>query len=63
MLFRSDIVTLGPAPCIVSKRRGFYMWNLYYKAADPVAAGDFLRERIETFGKSGVLITVDVDPR
>jgi len=54
---------LGPAPCLVSKRHGQYLWNLYFKAADVMAANEMLRSQLKSFDKRGVRITVNVDPR
>lgn len=60
---KAGIDVLGPAPCIVSKRRNLFLWNLYYKAEDAVMMNKFLRERLENFSRQGVMVTVDVDPR
>lgn len=53
----------GPAPCIVSQRRGQFLWNLYYKGDDVLRLNAFLREKISDFDSKGVRITVDADPR
>jgi primosomal protein N' (replication factor Y) (superfamily II helicase) len=58
-----DIGILGPAPCIVSKRRGMFLWNLYYKGKDALAMNAFLKNHLKFLSKSGVWITLDVDPR
>ncbi len=53
----------GPAPCIISKRRGQFLWNLFYKGENVLRMNAFLREKIGDFDSKGVRITVDVDPR
>ena len=53
----------GPAPCIVSKRRGRFLWNLFYKGDDILRMNAFLREKIGDFDQKGIRMTVDVDPR
>jgi len=53
----------GPAPCLVSKRRGFFMWNIFYKGHDILSMNKFLKAEIKKFDRRGVNITVDVDPR
>lgn len=57
------IAILGPAPCLVSKRRGQFYWNLFYKGRNLLSVNYFLRDRLRSFDKRGVRITVDVDPR
>jgi len=59
----SGVEILGPAPSIVSKRRGYFLWNLFYKANDSKTLINFLRHHIGEFDKKGVQITVDIDPR
>ena len=54
---------MGPAPCLVSKRYGQYLWNLYLKVGDLLKANIWLKEELQSFGRQGVKITVDVNPR
>jgi primosomal protein N' (replication factor Y) len=54
---------MGPAPCLVSKERGLYRWNLYWKGPTAEEAVRVLKKTLEGFSKSGVLLTVDVDPQ
>ncbi|MBI3316056.1 MAG: primosomal protein N', partial [Candidatus Omnitrophica bacterium] len=54
---------MGPAPCLVSKERGLYRWNLYLKGVTAEAAVEALKKALEGFAKSGILLTIDVDPQ
>jgi primosomal protein N' (replication factor Y) len=58
-----NITILGPAPCLVSKRRNFYLWNLHYRAEDVFCVNDILRQALNKLDRTGVMITIDVDPR
>lgn len=55
--------TMGPAPALSSKEKGNFRWNLYVKGPDSAALIVFLRGVLSTFKKTGVTLTVDIDPQ
>ncbi len=57
------IKTLGPAPCLTSKEKGQFRWNLYLKGPDPDAALSALKKALAVFKKTGTTLTVNVDPQ
>jgi primosomal protein N' (replication factor Y) len=54
---------LGPAPCLISKRYGRFLWNLYYKTSDVLKTIPILNEVMRQFDKQGISIAMDVDAR
>ena len=54
---------LGPAPCLISKERGLYRWNLLIKTPGVAQTNPILREALHRFKSSGIFIVVDVDPQ
>jgi primosomal protein N' (replication factor Y) len=54
---------LGPAPCLVSKERGQYRWNLYFKGPFIEQMVPVLKQTLRDFKKSKVRLTFDVDPQ
>src|SRR3989338_625892 len=59
----TPIKTLGPAPCLVSKEKGQFRWNLYLKGPSVEIINPVLRAAIQEFKKIKVSFTVDVDPQ
>ena len=58
-----DIQVLGPAPAIVSKIRGKFLWNVLFKGKDIQKLIRGLREVLRDFRRyKGVKLTIDVDP-
>ncbi len=54
---------VGPAPEFISKIKGQFRWNLLLKGEDPAAICGFIDKALDNLkGKSGLIITVDVDP-
>ncbi|MDD4879088.1 MAG: primosomal protein N' [Candidatus Omnitrophica bacterium] len=54
---------VGPAPEFISKIKGQFRWNLLLKGEDPAAVCGFIDKALDNLkGKSGLIITVDVDP-
>ncbi len=54
---------LGPAPCLNSKEKGQFRWNIFLKSPDAKTLGEELRLCLRDFKKSGVTLTVNVDPQ
>ena len=55
---------VGPAPEFISKIKGQFRWNLLLKGEDPKAICGFIDKALDNLrGKSGLIITVDVDPQ
>ena len=54
---------LGPAPCLISKESGDFLWNLYFKGPDVWAMHRLLQEAFKNFQRSKVALTLDVDPQ
>lgn len=54
---------LGPAPCLVSKERGLFRWNLYVKGPSIETVNPPLRLALQEFKRQGTLLTIDVDPQ
>lgn len=59
----TPIRTLGPAPCLISKEKGQFRWNLYLKGPSTEIINPLLRAAIRDFKKIKVAFTVDVDPQ
>ncbi|MBF0254827.1 MAG: hypothetical protein HQL11_06880, partial [Candidatus Omnitrophica bacterium] len=53
----------GPAPCVVSKNRGLFLWNLLVKMDSVEASRPALERAIARAGRMRTRITLDVDPR
>ena len=60
---KRSIDILGPAPCLISKRRGYFLWNMYYRGDEVLGMNILLKEAMKTFNRQGVYLTIDVDPR
>ena len=57
------IEMVGPAPEFISKIKGQFRWNLLLKGEDPGTVCGFIDKALDNLkGKSGLIITVDVDP-
>ncbi|MBI4352879.1 MAG: primosomal protein N' [Candidatus Omnitrophica bacterium] len=54
---------MGPAPCLVSKEKGLFRWNLYLKGPSIPEMGAWLKETLREFQKSRTVLTIDVDPQ
>jgi primosomal protein N' len=54
---------LGPAPCVISKERGQFRWNLYVKGPTVPELNAWLLERLKSFKKVKITLTIDVDPQ
>lgn len=59
----TPIQQMGPAPCLVSKEKGQFRWNLYLKGPSVESIHPLLREALKEFKKIKVAFTVDVDPQ
>ena len=59
----SKVKTLGPAPCLTSKEKGMFRWNLYLKGPDPETVLGVLKKALSVFKKTGTTLTVNVDPQ
>ncbi|MBI2095713.1 MAG: hypothetical protein HYT89_06055 [Candidatus Omnitrophica bacterium] len=53
----------GPAPCLLSKEKGNYHWNLYLKTKSAEEIRPLIVEVLSGFKKTKVRLTVDVDPQ
>ena len=54
---------VGPAPEFISKIKGQFRWNLLLKGEDPRIICGFIDKALDNLkGKSGLIISVDVDP-
>ncbi len=54
---------LGPAPCLVSKEKGLYRWNLYVKGPSIQEINPLLKKVLAEFKCLKVTLTVDIDPQ
>ncbi len=59
----SKFKIMGPAPCLVSKERGEYRWNLYLKGPSIEEINPVLKAVLHEFKKVKVRATIDVDPQ
>lgn len=59
----AQFTVMGPAPCLISKERGEFRWNLYLKGASAEEINPALREVLGEFKKTKVRLTIDVDPQ
>jgi primosomal protein N' (replication factor Y) len=55
--------TMGPAPCLISKERGEFRWNLYLKGPSIEAMNPFLKDVLAEFKRTKTRLTIDVDPQ
>jgi primosomal protein N' (replication factor Y) len=55
--------TLGPAPCLVSKEKGLFRWNLYLKGPSIEEINPLLKKTLAEFKRLKVTLTVDIDPQ
>ena len=54
---------LGPAPCLVSKERGLFRWNLYFKGPMIERMIPILKKAVADFKKVKTTFAFDVDPQ
>lgn len=54
---------LGPAPCLISKERGFYRWNFYLKGPTAEAIRPVFLTAMKEVKFVKALLTIDVDPQ
>lgn len=54
---------LGPAPSLNSKEKGQFRWNVFLKSPDAKVLGESLRRCLQDFKKTGMTLTVNVDPQ
>jgi primosomal protein N' (replication factor Y) len=59
----SHFQLMGPAPCLVSKHAGRYLWNLYLKGPSAEDTLALLSQALSEFKKTGVQLVADVDPQ
>ena len=57
-----DVEIFNPAPDIPLKLRGNFRYNILLKASPRRKLVDFINKSLRGFKKSGVIITVDIDP-
>ena len=58
-----SVEMVGPAQEFISKIKGQFRWNLLLKGGDPGAICGFIDKALDNLkGRSGLIITVDVDP-
>lgn len=62
-LDKQSMAILGPAPCLISKERGMFRWNLIVKAPTIEVLAPRLREALKEFKKMRITVTVDIDPQ
>ncbi len=63
VLAGEEIELIGPAPEFISKIKGQYRWNMLLKGKDPRKICLIIDEALPKLkNKSGLIITVDVDP-
>lgn len=55
-----DIISVAPA--IQPKLRGNFYWNILLSCKDPARIHGFLKKSLRIFKRSGIIITVDIDP-
>ena len=60
---REKFKVLGPAPCLVSKERGQFRWNLYFKGPSIELMIPLLKKAVNEFKKVKITLTFDVDPQ
>src|SRR3989338_4276237 len=58
---REKFKVLGPAPCLVSKERGQFRWNLYFKGPSIELMIPLLKKAVNEFKKVKITLTFDVD--
>jgi primosomal protein N' (replication factor Y) len=54
---------LGPAPAIISKERGQFKWNFYFKGPSIGELGPILLLAVKEVKLRKAQITIDVDPQ
>jgi primosomal protein N' (replication factor Y) len=58
-----DMKVMGPAPCLVSKEKGEFRWNIYLKGPSSEKNTAVLKNVLSQFKRSRARLTVDVDPQ
>ena len=59
----SSFKVLGPAPCLISKERGYYKWNFYLKGPTVLAITSILKDALKETKFQKAFLTIDVDPQ
>lgn len=59
----TGMTIVGPAPCLISRERGEFYWNLFVKGPSIAVINAMLKAVLSEFKKGRVSITVDVDPQ
>lgn len=54
---------LGPAPCLISKERGLFRWNLFFKGPSIEQMIPILKKAVAGFKKVKTTFAFDVDPQ
>lgn len=54
---------LGPAPCLISKERGLFRWNLFFKGPSIERMIPILKKAVAGFKKVKTTFAFDVDPQ
>jgi primosomal protein N' (replication factor Y) len=57
-----NINILGPAPSPISKMKGMYRWNIFLRAKNAGDITPIMKDVLYKNKKSGIIVTVDVDP-
>ncbi len=59
----TDTELVGPAPEFISRMKGQFRWAMMLKGKDPRAMCEVIDKALGSLkGRSGVTITIDVDP-
>jgi primosomal protein N' (replication factor Y) len=60
---RNDLSILGPAPCMISKLKKYYRWNIIVKTKSHKLLNEFFEELSTKFStQKGNYIEIDIDP-
>ena len=59
----SQFKVLGPAPCLISKERGHYKWNLYFRGPSVEAMNPVIKACLKDLKLQKAFLTIDVDPQ
>ncbi|MCM8801499.1 MAG: primosomal protein N' [Candidatus Omnitrophica bacterium] len=59
---KKDIKVISVSPSWPAKLRGKFWWQILCSAKDPVALSRFLKTNLRKVSRSGIILTVDIDP-
>lgn len=59
---KKDIKVISVSPSWPAKLRGKFWWQILCSAKDPLVLSRFLKTNLKKISRSGIILTVDIDP-